>query len=80
MIDDVSLTQIGAVVSLQGRNIGSNIWVDESANDLPGTITGASALYNQRHLYLDDSVAGSGDSLLSVGTSLNLLKNGIDRD
>ena len=40
-IDDITLTQIGAVAEYDGSGVGSSRWDDKSGNELHGTVSGA---------------------------------------
>jgi hypothetical protein len=52
-IDDVILTQLGAVLDLEPESATPSVWHDESGNQLDGTVTGAQ-LTNLPHFAMTD--------------------------
>jgi hypothetical protein len=76
-LDDLLVTEIGAVLSLNPDNIESDgDWIDASSNRLNGTNTGASVIKKDIRLDLDDTDAATGETILNVGTGFEVLKGG----
>jgi hypothetical protein len=54
-IDDVYVTQIGCVLDLNPTGITSTKWIDNSGNDLDGTVSGAIVTNPQAGLYIAEA-------------------------
>jgi hypothetical protein len=69
-LDNLFLTQIGAVAEYDGSGVASDKWFDKSGNDLHGTVTGASV--ENAPSGEDDGLVyetGTWDGVISDGTT-----------
>jgi hypothetical protein len=68
-IDDISLTQIGAVAEYDGSSATTSTWYDKSGNDLDGTVTGATLQNKVKALEVDGSIVlnTTGDANIARG-------------
>jgi len=91
LFDQLSLTQIGAVLQLEAPGVGHNQWLDISGNQLVGTVSGAiptNLPADAQETYLDLTVTGdtsfsvpSGYKITSIvlfNTTANAVTGGIN--
>ncbi len=77
LIDNVTLTQIGAVLNLNNTGITSDTWFDRSGNDLDGTVSGAISLgadvaFNNVDIYGNANIVlGAAEQVLIDGRTNN---------
>jgi hypothetical protein len=57
VLDNISLTQIGAVAEYDGSSATTDVWYDKSGNGLDGTVTGATLENRLKALEIDGSLA-----------------------
>lgn len=70
LIDNVTLTQIGQVAAYEKSGVGHNQWLDNSGNELHGTVSGAiptNLPTNHREKYIDLTVTGDTSFTLPEG-------------
>jgi hypothetical protein len=90
-ISEFSLTQIGCVLNLEPSGIGHNQWIDNSGNNLTGTVSGAlptNLPVNHREKYLDLTVTDDTtftvpagykiSSIILFNTTANAVTGGIN--
>jgi len=71
-IDDASCKRAGAIASHQGRNLESDAWVDESTNEINGTLLGGATRLFEPHAQMSGQftpIFKFGGTTQTMGTS-----------